>query len=337
VPANVLVVFPPGLQTDELTRGMRRMFAEEATQRGWILVTPRPPKGDLFVTDAKELMPPLLADLDATVRAAGARYHVAGASNGGMSAFAFCAMYPERTASVLGFPGALPREMDEKLVGTALKAGGVKVRAWVGEQDHFTWRQSLEAIEKFAKKYELDAVATTVDAEGHIIRSLNGRAIMDELMKIAPAATAAPPAEELAIFAVLDELHAAAARADGDRYFALYAPEAVFIGTDAGERWTLDEFKAYAEPLFVKGKGWKYTLRANSRHVTLVPETNARVAFFEELLDNEKYGTCRGTGVLRLVDGKWLVCQYHLTFPVPNDVAERVTTLIKTEEKRRKK
>ena len=39
---------------------------------------------------------------------------------------------------------------------------------------------------------------------------------------------------------------------------ALYAPDAVFIGTDAGERWTIDEFEAYAEPHFSAGRGWTY-------------------------------------------------------------------------------
>ena len=135
------------------------------------------------------------------------------------------------------------------------------------------------------------------------------------------------------ILAVLDQLHAAASRADGPAYFALYAPEAVFIGTDAGERWTLDEFRAYCEPYFSQGKGWTYTPRPGSRHVTVLPETQGRAAFFEELLDNAKYGTCRGTGVVRKIDGKWRVSQYHLTFPTPNDLAEKFTGEIKAFER----
>jgi ketosteroid isomerase-like protein len=134
------------------------------------------------------------------------------------------------------------------------------------------------------------------------------------------------------ILAVLDQLHIAASSADGSAYFSLYTPEAVFIGTDAAERWTKQEFQAYAAPYFSQGKGWTYTPRPGSRHVTIVPETDGRVAFFEELLDSEKYGTCRGTGVVRNVRGEWKVCQYHLTFPVPNDMAGRVTGEIKALE-----
>lgn len=134
------------------------------------------------------------------------------------------------------------------------------------------------------------------------------------------------------ILSTLDRLHAAASNADESAYFALYAPEAVFIGTDASERWNKEEFRAYAKPYFDQGKGWTYTPRPGSRHITIVPGTQGGVAFFEELLDNAKYGTCRGTGVVRKIDGNWRVCQYHLTFPVPNDLAPQVTALIKVEE-----
>lgn len=153
---------------------------------------------------------------------------------------------------------------------------------------------------------------------------------------VARGAAESGAAAEREVLAVLDALHAAASRADGAAYFVLYAPEAVFIGTDAGERWTKPEIQAYAEPYFSQGKGWTYVPRAGSRFVTVVPGTHGTVAFFEELLDNSKYGTCRGTGVVRKIDGLWRVSQYHLTFPVPNDMAERVTGEIKVFERKEK-
>ena len=47
----------------------------------------------------------------------------------------------------------------------------------------------------------------------------------------------------------------AAAHAHEPRYFAHFAPEAVFLGTDAAERWDLGAFRAYAHPHFAQGKG----------------------------------------------------------------------------------
>ena len=127
--------------------------------------------------------------------------------------------------------------------------------------------------------------------------------------------------------AVLDELHQAASEADGERYFALFAPEAVFYGTDAAERWSVDEFRAYAEPHFSEGNGWTYV--ATERHVFL--DDSGDTAWFDERLQNEKYGEVRGTGVLRRMAGSWRIAQYNLAFPVPNDLAadlvERVRAL----------
>ena len=59
-----------------------------------------------------------------------------------------------------------------------------------------------------------------------------------------------------AIDEVLDAFHDAASKADGASYFSLFAEDAVFIGTDAAERWSVDEFKAFAEPYFSEGRGW---------------------------------------------------------------------------------
>ena len=126
--------------------------------------------------------------------------------------------------------------------------------------------------------------------------------------------------------AVVDALHAAAAQADGARYFALFAEDAVFIGTDATERWTLAEFRVYAEPLFAQGRGWTYT--PLERHVRIAP--GGDVAWFDERLHNATYGETRGSGVLRLLDGRWRIAQYVLSFAVPNAAAPRVVDVIRT-------
>ncbi len=134
-------------------------------------------------------------------------------------------------------------------------------------------------------------------------------------------APAASPATMAAIDDTLDDFHRAAAAADEPRYFGHFAPDGVFLGTDPNERWSVEAFRAYAHPLFAAGKGWKYVPR--ERHVSV----DRDLAWFDEILDSAKYGACRGTGVLELVDGKWLVAQYSLTFLVPNAVAEKVTRI----------
>jgi ketosteroid isomerase-like protein len=125
--------------------------------------------------------------------------------------------------------------------------------------------------------------------------------------------------------ATLDDFHAAAAAADGARYFGHFAADGVFLGTDATERWTVDAFRAYAKPHFDAGKGWTYT--CTERHVDVDPA--GAYAWFDELLANAKLGPCRGSGVLRREGGAWKVVQYNLTIPIPNDLAEDVAAQIK--------
>lgn len=148
----------------------------------------------------------------------------------------------------------------------------------------------------------------------------------------APAATPALAAshEEEAVARVLDGFHAAAARSDFGAYFAAFAPDGVFIGTDAAERWTVPEFKAYAKPAFAAGKGWVYHPR--TRHISITPAPCRCVAWFDEILDSASYGTSRGTGVLMRTPSGWKIEQYALTFPIPNDLAHETTDKIKAFE-----
>ncbi|QOL26008.1 nuclear transport factor 2 family protein [Thalassotalea sp. LPB0316] len=114
----------------------------------------------------------------------------------------------------------------------------------------------------------------------------------------------------------LASFHLAAAQADTENYFNLMHHDFIFLGTDATERWTKSEFAAFVKPYFSKGIGWRYT--PTQQNITQISE---HVLFFDELLEHKKYGQCRGSGVLVNVGGKWLLNQYNLSIPMPNDLA----------------
>ncbi|HEX6100249.1 MAG TPA: nuclear transport factor 2 family protein [Thermoanaerobaculia bacterium] len=124
---------------------------------------------------------------------------------------------------------------------------------------------------------------------------------------------------------MLDDWHDAAADADEARYFGAMAPEFVFLGTDATERWDVAAFREFAHPYFAKGKAWTFTPR--DRHVILSPAGD--VAWFDEKLDSASYGECRGTGVVRKVGSTWKIAHYNLTIPIPNDLAKSVVEMIR--------
>ncbi|MFE9083297.1 nuclear transport factor 2 family protein [Brevundimonas sp. NPDC003935] len=136
-------------------------------------------------------------------------------------------------------------------------------------------------------------------------------------------------AETASVELTLDAMHAAASKADGEAYFATFTTDGRFIGTDATERWTLPEFRAYAMPYFSQGKGWTY--RPVTRTVSIAAIDCRCVAWFDEVLDNDAYGTTRGSGVLRLTDDGWKIEQYVLSFAVPNDKARAVVGVIKAD------
>ncbi len=134
--------------------------------------------------------------------------------------------------------------------------------------------------------------------------------------------------DEAAVSAVLDSLHSKASQADFDGYFDLYQSNAIFLGTDATERWTLDEFKEYTRPHFDRGNGWTYT--STSRHIYF--SEDGKTAWFDELLDNNNLGITRGSGVLAASSSGWKFAQYNLTIPIPNELADQVVSQIRSND-----
>ncbi|MGH9316093.1 MAG: nuclear transport factor 2 family protein [Thermoanaerobaculia bacterium] len=142
----------------------------------------------------------------------------------------------------------------------------------------------------------------------------------------------APLSPQTQVSAVLDDWHAAAAAADERRYFSHFAPDAVFLGTDATERWTRDEFRQWARPHFASRKTWSF--RAVSRHISLSPDGN--VAWFDEDLETSDLGPARGSGVLLRQKGEWKIAHYDLSIPIPNPLMEEFRKRIEEFSKKRR-
>jgi len=108
--------------------------------------------------------------------------------------------------------------------------------------------------------------------------------------------------EKEAVKSVLDAWHKAAADADFDRYFGLMTQDGVFLGTDATENWQNQEFKDFSKPYFDKGKAWSF--KAVERNIYINNQQD--FAWFDELL-NTQMKLCRGSGVLKKVNGNWKI------------------------------
>ena len=119
---------------------------------------------------------------------------------------------------------------------------------------------------------------------------------------------------------LLNGLHQDAHEGNFDSYFDRYSSDAIFLGTDKTERWTIKEFKSYAKPAFADGHGWTYKVIERNW------EGNGDTRWFDEILFNEKLGHCRGTGVVQLINNEWKIAHYALTMLVPNTIAADIGT-----------
>jgi ketosteroid isomerase-like protein len=125
------------------------------------------------------------------------------------------------------------------------------------------------------------------------------------------------------IDSLINQWHHAAAIADESAYFGRMAEDGVYIGTDAGERWTKEEFETWSKKYFDSKSTWDF--KPLSRNITIAP--GGQIAWFDELLDTWM-GTCRSTGIMEFRENEWRIVHYQLSIAVPNDSVKGYLKLI---------
>ncbi len=129
--------------------------------------------------------------------------------------------------------------------------------------------------------------------------------------------------EEENIEQLLAAWHNAAAVADENTFFGTMTKDAIYIGTDASERWLRDELKAWSEKAFQKESAWAFKTIERQIHIS---EKN-NMGWWNETLDTAM-GLCRGSGVLEKTAQGWKIKQYHLSVTVPNDKLDAFKELV---------
>ena len=122
---------------------------------------------------------------------------------------------------------------------------------------------------------------------------------------------------------LIDDWHKAAADANLDAYFNIMTDDAIYLGTDAGEHWTKNEFYKFCKPYFDKGSAWEF--KAKSRHIYF--SEDFKTAWFDEVLDTWM-GDCRASGVLLYKNKMWKIVHYNLAVAVPNEVIREYIKLL---------
>jgi ketosteroid isomerase-like protein len=212
-----------------------------------------------------------------------------------------------------GIAGADAGALDEQLHYTELRVDGHLATAWTPYA--FMYNQAMHHCGTNAFQMVKDGP----EGQWRILHITDTR----KNEGCTPVAEESPQAT---IGAFADAWHQAAADADSTTFFDAMTEDAVYIGTDAGEHWTKEEFLAFAAPYFARGKAWSF--KATERHIFY--DENAQTAYWDELLDTWM-GPCRGTAVLRRrADNKgWQIAHYTLSVTVPNDKIQGFIELTK--------
>ena len=177
-----ILAFPPGSQDMNMVMTtLQQNWAGQAQRRGYIVVIPAAPQGRLFFQDGARVFPAFLDQLLAAYPIRDRKFHIAGMSNGGLSAFFIAAAYPKYFTSVTGFPGFLPDATPERIAALS----GMCIHMHVGELDT-GWRRMMEeqASEFRAKGFTVDISVET--GQGHVMSTLMGEGaarLFDEIEK----------------------------------------------------------------------------------------------------------------------------------------------------------
>jgi len=130
---------------------------------------PAAPEEVLYFEGGAAIFPEFLDQLLATYKVKG-RMHIAGVSNGGLSAFHVASLYPKYFASLTGFPGMLQEPTAERV--RALK--GLCISMYVGEEDQLGWTTPMQVQAGTLKDAGLAVTFSLERNQGHRIGTLSG-------------------------------------------------------------------------------------------------------------------------------------------------------------------
>ena len=166
-----ILAFGGGPQTMNTVDGiLTRNFRAEAEKRGYIVIAPAAPDGQLFFEDGARIFPEFLKAILADYKIEGGKFHIAGPSNGGIAAFHVAAANPQYFLSVTAFPGYMWQPSTAKLQAIA----NMCVFMYVGEQDQYMWHGEMKQEAEFLRSKGTVARYTVEKGQPHRLDTLAG-------------------------------------------------------------------------------------------------------------------------------------------------------------------
>lgn len=149
-----------------LTRNLRA----EAEKRGYIVIAPAAPDGDLFFEDGARIFPEFLKMMLAEYKIQDNKFHIVGPSNGGIASFHVAAANPEYFLSITAFPGYMWEPTTAKLQAISKMC----VFMYVGEVDEYMWHGEMKKEAEFLRSKGTVANYTVEKGQPHRLDTLAG-------------------------------------------------------------------------------------------------------------------------------------------------------------------
>lgn len=166
-----ILAFGGGPQTMQTVEGLlNRNLRPEAEKRGYIVVAPAAPDGELFFQGGDRIFPAFLKNILADYKIEDGKFHAAGPSNGGIAAFHVAAAHPEYFRSVTAFPGYLWQANERKLDALTTLC----VFMYVGEMDPYMWHDEMRREAEFLSSKGAVARYTVEKGQPHRLETLAG-------------------------------------------------------------------------------------------------------------------------------------------------------------------
>jgi poly(3-hydroxybutyrate) depolymerase len=149
---------------------LSRNFRAEAERRGYIVVAPAAPDGELFFEEGARIFPEFLKMILLDYKIQDNKFHIAGPSNGGIAAFHVAAANPQYFLSVTAFPGYMWEPSAAKLQAISRMC----VFTYVGELDPYMWHGEMKKEAEFLRSKGTAARYSVEKGQPHRLETLAG-------------------------------------------------------------------------------------------------------------------------------------------------------------------
>jgi poly(3-hydroxybutyrate) depolymerase len=149
---------------------LARNFRAEAEKRGYIVVAPAAPDGDLFFEEGDRIFPEFLKMILADYKIKDDKFHIAGVSNGGIAAMHVAAANPQYFLSATAFPGYMWEPTAAKLLAISKMC----VFMYVGENDPYMWHSEMKKEVEFLRARGTLARFSVEQGQPHRLETLAG-------------------------------------------------------------------------------------------------------------------------------------------------------------------